>query len=134
MIWGLIFESNPCEYSELGNAFSESSYFTLEAISQQLEYVPATQILIARFRDAIVGAMTYTIESRWSELKVGMVEVLECMRWRQIWPWLLLKAEESLTWVHTTCFGYLNCRSNQASANMFLKAGYTRKDELKFYK
>ncbi len=87
-------------------------------------------IIVAYVWNTIAGALSWENDGR---LKIGQVEVHSHHRGNGIWSELIREGERVNEWTHQA-IGYLNNRRNESSARMFERAGYTRKDELKFYK
>jgi GNAT superfamily N-acetyltransferase len=132
-MWPVAFESNP-DIEELGKYFLRSPYFSPESLSHRGDAERGTSILIVRVWLDIAWALTFSVSAYTRKLEIWLAEVHRDYLWRWFWKQLLLEAEKLNRDNIDSCFWYLNNEANVYSKNMFLWAGYTQIDRLRFYK
>ena len=127
----LLFDHSP-DLEKLWSLFPESPYFSPEALWYKIGGESTKSgIIVASIWGTIAGVLSWENDGR---LKIWQVEVSPEYRGLRISSSLIQEAERVNLWRAHEAIGYLNGRRNESSAKMFQRAGYTRKDEQKFYK
>ena len=127
------FDHTP-DRDDIARCFPESPYFCEEAMTYRDIQSNQAWMLATYIWTQVVGVLTWSLSPIGNQLKIWLIEVHPDYRSQHIGRNMLLEIERRHAWKYESLSWSLNNEENTASKLMFLQAGYTSYDTLRYGK